>query len=377
MIKIAFLIRDLNYGGAQRQLITLVKGLPADLFDTTLLYFYPDSPLVQDLESHPHIKTICLHKTGRWDTLNFSRKLFGCLRKLQPDVLHAYLGESNLIGLFLKPFFPKTKVILSIRGSQENLQETYGQISLRMFQLECWLSPLADLTIANSNAGKNYHVKCGFNSDKITVVPNGIDVSKFVSNSLKRNDLRAEWKIKEEEFLVGLVGRLSPMKDHPNFLKAAALVLQERDDIKFVCVGTGSEDYRDKLIELSVATGLSQKIIWAGARSDMLAVHNALDLLVLPSVNGEGFPNVIGEAMACGTPCIATDVGDSAWVMGDLGIVVPPQNPKALAAAICTAINKLEKYEFNPDLLRKRIVDNFSVESLVNNTSSAILELLK
>ncbi|PSB01885.1 group 1 glycosyl transferase [Merismopedia glauca CCAP 1448/3] len=375
-MKIAFLIRDLNYGGAQRQLVTLVKALPTDIFAIAVLYFYADGPLIKELE-YTNIKLICLDKKGRWDTLNFLRNLYQNLQKIKPDVLHAYLGEANLISLFLKPLFPKTKIILSIRGSEENLLETYGKISLWMFRLESWMSFLADLIIANSKAGKKYHVSQGFPAPKTIVIPNGIDIKKFASNLEERNRLRAEWQINQDEILIGLIGRLSPMKDHPNFLQAAALVSQKGDDIKFVCVGTGSEDYAHKLLELTAELALTEKVIWAGSRSDMLAVHNALDIAVLTSVNGEGFPNVIGEAMACGKPCIATDVGDSAWIVGELGTIVPPQNSEALAEAICATIETLKNHQFEPEKIRQRIVDNFSVESLVNNTQIAILNEVK
>lgn len=376
MFKIAFLIRDLNYGGAQRQLVTLVKGLPTDIFETTVLYFYADSPLVKELES-TSIKLICLNKTGRWDTFNFFTQLYQQLQRIKPDVLHAYLGEANLISLVLKPFFFKTKIILSIRGSEENLLETYGNISVLIFRLESWMSSLADLIIANSRAGKNYHASQGFPASKIIVIPNGIDTTKFTPNVEARNRLRQEWQITEEQILIGLVGRLSPMKDHPNFLQAAALVSQKVNKIKFVCVGTGTESYAQKLLTLTAELSLTEKVIWAGARSDMLAVHNALDIAVLTSVNGEGFPNVIGEAMACGTPCIATDVGDSAWIVDDLGTIVPPQNPAALAEAICNTVASLKNNQIDPIQIRQRIIDNFSVLKLVENTKTAILDLLK
>jgi glycosyltransferase involved in cell wall biosynthesis len=375
IIKIAFLIRDLNYGGAQRQLVTLVKGLPEDKFDITLLYFYANGPLAKELES-THVKLICLNKQGRWDTFNFCKTLYQHLKEFQPDVLHAYLGESNIISTLLKPLLPKTKIVLGIRGSEENLLATYGKISVWMFRCQAWLSSIADLTIANSQAGRDYHVAQGFSAQKTIVVPNGIDVQKFTPNLVERNRVRAEWQIADKEILVGLIGRLSLMKDHANFLKAAALTLEKMDKIKFVCVGTGNEDYTAKLLKLTKELGIEEKVIWAGARSDMLGVHNALDIAVLTSVNGEGFPNVIGEAMACGTPCIATDVGDSAWIIGELGTIVPPQNPQALQAAILATIQQLENNRYDPVKIRERVIENFSVETLVENTQTAILSLL-
>src|SRR5258707_3122467 len=107
-----------------------------------------------------------------------------------------------------------------------------------------------------------------------------------------------------------MVGRLDPMKDYPNFLQAASLIIQERDDIRFVCVGGGPDKYIQEYNELARSLGLEQVLIWTGARHDMLSILNALDIFVLSSAFGEGFPYALGEAMACGVSCVATDVCD-------------------------------------------------------------------
>ena len=134
--------------------------------------------------------------------------------------------------------------------------------------------------------------------------------------------MRLEWGIAECEKLIGQVGRLDPMKDHSTFLKAAALLAHERKDVRFVCVGEGPTGYRDELYSLAKTLGLASRLIWAGSRRDMPAVYNAFDVAVSSSRWGEGLPNVIAEAMACGVPCVVTDVGDSAFVVDKLGVVV-------------------------------------------------------
>ena len=125
------------------------------------------------------------------------------------------------------------------------------------------------------------------------------------------------------------------MKDHPNFLQAAAILAQKHDNMRFFCVGTyeGGEEYQHQMYRLSKELGLKDRVVWTGGSSDIPAVCNALDLVVSASAYGEGFGNVIGEAMACNTPCAVTDVGDSAWIVGDLGKVVPAKNSQALAKA--------------------------------------------
>lgn len=369
--KVAFLIRDLNYGGAQRQLVTLAKGFDKQYFDVTVLYFYPGGPLEKDLKDSG-ISTICLEKQGRWHLFSFIQHLIQHLNRIQPDVLHGYLGESNLLTIFLKPFFPSTRMIMGERGSNENLLNTYGWISPLLFQLECFLSRFADLVVVNSHAGSKYYLNHGFPIKKTVVIPNGIDTEKFKPDPEARAKVRAEWGISKDTILIGIIGRLVLMKDHPTFLKAVALLYEDRQDVRFVCVGTGPEDYTQKLYQLAKELGISEQVIWAGARQDMPAIHNALDILSSASADGEGFPNVIGEAMACGVPCVATNVGDSAWIIGDTGVVVPPKNPEALKTAIKQLIENLNTNSYNREQIRQQIINCFSVIKLVQNTKATL-----
>jgi glycosyltransferase involved in cell wall biosynthesis len=203
----------------------------------------------------------------------------------------------------------------------------------------------------------------------MVVISNGIDTERFQPDSEAGAKVRSEWGISEKIILIGLVGRLDPMKDHPTFLKAAALLCKEREDVHFVCVGIGSEHYTLELQQLTSELDISEKVIWAGGRSDMPTVHNALNIASSSSSYGEGFANVIGEAMACGVPCVVTDVGDSAWIVGDTGIVVPPKNPEALAAGWNSLLNlAVTERVALAEKARKTIVENFSLRNLVQKT---------
>jgi glycosyltransferase involved in cell wall biosynthesis len=293
--KVVFLIRDLNYGGAQRQLVTLVKALNQEnCFDLTVLHFYSGGPLLKDLIDHG-ITTISLEKQERWDVLGFFWRFFWHLKRIQPDVLHGYLGESNLVTIFVKPFFPSTRIIWGIRGSNTP-SGRYGWLGSLLFQLERLLSSFTDLIVVNSHTGKADYVNQGFAPDKMVVISNGIDTERFQSDSEAGAKMRSEWGISENTILIGLVGRLAPMKDHHTFLKAAALLSKERQDVRFVCVGVGEENYTKELYQLTDDLGISEKIIWAGGRSDMLAVFNALNIACSSSSDGEGFANVVGES---------------------------------------------------------------------------------
>jgi glycosyltransferase involved in cell wall biosynthesis len=166
------------------------------------------------------------------------------------------------------------------------------------------------------------------------------------------------------------------MKDHPNFLRAAAQIARSRADVRFVCIGVGPEAYASELVQLTAELGIADRVIWAGGRSDMPAVFNALNLVCSSSAYGEGFPNIIGEAMACGIPCVVTDVGDSAWIVGDLGTVVPPQNPEALQTALEKSIASCKLDGSAAMTIRQRVVERFSVAQLTLKTQGILQELI-
>jgi glycosyltransferase involved in cell wall biosynthesis len=203
------------------------------------------------------------------------------------------------------------------------------------------------------------------------VIHNGIDLNRFQREEAGRTRVRAEWGVLPDEILIGRIGRLDPQKDQATFLEAAARVAAERPDVRFVMVGNDRFGDQDDLAPLVDRLKVGDRLIWAGHRSDMAAVHSAFDLCVSSSAFGEGTPNVLVEAMACGTPCVATDVGDSAKAVGEFGIVVPRRDPAALAQGILAALDApLDRRE-----LRAHVSDHFSMEHLITATESALVGL--
>lgn len=365
-MKIAFLIRSLHLGGAERQLVALAKGLSARGHAVEVLTFYKGGPLGAEL-SEAGIPLWELDKRGRWDVLGFAIRLIGRVRRSQPDVLHGYLAVPNILLTVLRPFFSGARIVWGVRASFMDLTR-YDWMASVVYRIECLLSHRADLIIANSEAGSNYAVANGFPPEKLVVCPNGIDTERYRPNATTGAAVRATWNVPDDATLIGLVGRLDPMKNHPAFLRAAAAVAAERPDVRFVCVGGGPESYAAELRRLANELGLSDKLIWAGPQLNMPAIYNALDLACSASC-GEGFPNVIGEAMACGVPAVVTNVGDSAHVVGNTGWVAPPGAPDALTDALRDAL--VENNAARGKHARARIVEHFSLDALV--TASEVL----
>lgn len=373
--KILFLIRSLNYGGAERQLVALARGIHERGHQVVVAAFYQDGPLEHDLHE-AGVPVISLGKRKRWDVFPFLLRLVRLIRCEKPDILHGYLSEANLLTILLKPLFPRIKMVWGVRASNTDLNQ-YDWLARFLFPVQCFFSRFADIIIVNSNAGRDYHQKHGFPNRKMVVIPNGIDTQIFKPDAGARIRIRAEWGIKEDEKLIGLVARLDPMKDHPVFLRAAAILTKERQDVRLVCIGDGPEPYKAELKRLSGELGLENKLLWTGTRSDMPFVYNALDIATSSSY-GEGFPNVIGEAMACGVPCVVTDVGDSALIVGESGIVVPPKNSELLKLALLRMLSRIETQNnfTHREMCRSRIIKNFSESNLINTTLNSIKEIL-
>ncbi len=368
---ILFLARSLDRGGAERQLVVLAKGLVRRGHAVAVAVFFGGGVYEAEL-AKTGVRVINLGKRGRWDVLPFLNRLVRFLRKERPAVMHSYLGVPNILAAVLKPLLPGTRIVWGVRASNVDLSR-YDWLSRLAYVLERRLARFADRIIANSQAGKRYAVANNFPEDKIIVVPNGIDTTYFRFDPEGRHQVRSEWGLGEDEVLIGLVARLDPMKDHPTFLEAASHIARGRHDVRFVCVGEGSAGYLETIKQQAVALGLIEQLILAGARDNMPAVYSALDIASSSSSFGEGFSNTIAEAMACGVPCVVTDVGDSAHIVGDTGSVVAPGDGSALAAAILNLTNlPSEERQALGDAGRARIVSEFGLDRLVQRTELAL-----
>jgi glycosyltransferase involved in cell wall biosynthesis len=375
MIRLLFLIRSLEAGGAERQLVELIRAMDKSQFDMTVATFYGGGAFRHELESLKAVRVLSLDKKGRWDVFPFVWRLWHVTRSLRPHIMYGSMGISNELSLLVGRAVG-AKVVWSLRASNMDFSH-YSWLSRWSFRTGAWLSRFPDLIIANAYAGKEHHIAHNYSGKRMMVIPNGIDVEAFQPDLDAGTRVRREWGIREDEMLVGVVGRLDPMKDHATFLRAAARLVRTRRDVRFVCVGGGPERYASELRALVTKLGLEGKVIWAGTRSDMPSVYNALDIACSSSY-GEGLPNAIAEAMSCGVPCIVTDVGDSARLLGRPDLVVPPSDPEALAASLnrVLSIPPGERSALGSQA-RERISREYGVAQLARRTEDALLGLLR
>jgi len=372
-----FLIRSLNIGGTERQLVELVKGLDKTRFKVTVGIFYNEGALIEEIEGIPGIHVISLNKRGRWDLARFICRFIKILTTLKPHILYSFLPDANLVGLISGRITRVKQIVWGVRASNMDVSR-YDWLAGLSLRLSVFLSRFPNAIIANSVAGLRFHKDIGYKTERMKVIPNGIDTKLFKPDHPSGFRLRDEWGIDEKTVSIGLMGRLDPMKDHTTFLRAVKIFNQEERSVRFVCVGDGKEPYKSEIHSLCRKLGLNGSLIWTGERYDMIVVYNAMDIVTSSSSFGEGFPNVIGEAMACGVPCVVTDVGDSAIIVGETGIVVPPKDPQALADGWRSMLKRLnDKSSSIKEMARARIVSHYSSEIFIQKTSRVFLGLLR
>jgi glycosyltransferase involved in cell wall biosynthesis len=331
----------------------------------SILTFYSGGHLEREITSDTGIALICLNKAGRYDLAGFLGRLIKMLRTLNPHITHGYLGGANELSLIGRTC--GARVVWGLRHSDLTDVPVADRL---LFRAGAMLSRVPDCLIANSESGRSFHAARGYSASRIVVIPNGIDTERFAILPAGRATWRREWKIADHEILIGRAGRYDPMKDYPSFLRAAAMINRGHRHARFVCVGDGTDSA--ELRAVAAREGIANRVIWAGGLDDMPAVYNAFDISVSSSVS-EGFPNVVAESMACGTPCVTTDVGDSASIVDRMGLVVEPANPVALADGISRLV--ASPGQFPRERVRQRITDTFSARLLVSRTE-AVFERL-
>ncbi|MBF0515585.1 MAG: glycosyltransferase [Nitrospirae bacterium] len=371
-IRILFLIQTLDTGGAERQLIELVKALDKSLFAITVGAFYDGGAFRSELDGVAGVRVVSFRQRGRWDPVPVFR-IVKEARSFKPAIVYGFMGVANEIGAIVGRAVG-AKVVWGLLSSDMDLS-LYHWVSTFMFKAGAVLSRIPDLIIANSEAGMRHHASCGYSVRRMIVIHNGIDPWRFRPLDAARQLQRQQWQIPEGVRLIGIFGRLDPIKDHRTFLQAAAILSSKRNDVRFVCVGTGAKEFVAGLKNTPAAIELASRVIWAGWVADIVAAYNAMDIVTNSSIS-EGLSNVICEAMACGVPCVVTDVGDSRLIVGDTGIAVAKQDPSAMAAAWDLMLNwPADKMTEARRMARQAIEDHFSVRQMAAKTEAALIKL--
>ena len=378
-MKLLLLLPSLDAGGAQRQFVQLAHAMARRGHEVVCVALVPGGPYWDDLVENPSLRVLALEARRRPGRLGLSHRLpatalrlAAFVRRERPDLLYSALHIANLFAWLATLGGRTVPVVWGMRAASQELRWR-RRLPYELCRLA---SGRIDLLIANSATGLAAHTVRGYRARQDAVIPNGIDTDLFRPDLGARSALRREWGVAEDEPLVGIVGRLVPVKDHPTFLAAAAALAPGCPNARFVCIGDGPSAHRERLVRQAQELGIAERLRWAGEQRDMPRVYNALDLLCLSS-SSEGFPNVLAEAMSCGVPCVATAVGDVATILGDIGGIVPPGDPAALAEAMhrVLVLSPDQRHALGA-AARARIVERFGLDAMVAGTEAALLAVL-
>jgi glycosyltransferase involved in cell wall biosynthesis len=363
--KIVHIITGLATGGAETMLLKVLSRIDRSRFDSIVVSLMKREAVAEKIESFGIQVHSMDMKPGKIPGIGFLH-LVRLLRRLKPDIIQGWMYHGNLaaqLAAFLLP--GRIQVLWNIRGTNTNLSKEKFLTALSIW-LGARFSGFPVKIINNSRTSALDHEKelC-YRSGKWVIIPNGFDVELFVRSSEARTRFRSSLNLKQDAFLIGLVGRYHLVKDHRTFLKAAAILLGSHPDVHFALIGEGLTPANAEIMKMIDALQLTGSVRLLGKREDVHFVTAALDIASSSSY-GEGFPNVIGEAMSCGVPCVVTDVGDSAHIVGDTGRIVPPRNPEALANAWREMIEMGDEKRTTLGIrARKRIIEKFSLDSVV------------
>jgi len=295
--------------------------------------------------------------------------LLTLLRRLQPDAVQCWMYHANLIGGLVAKFAGIGKVFWGIHHSSFTDSKRTTVLTSRLCALLS--SVLPQKIVFCSKNSTVIHKQQGYKSEKFVVIANGYDIVTFSPDSKARQVFRHECGLDDSLFVIGMAARFHPMKDHRNLLAALAFVRKSVKDFHCLLAGTGINQQNAALTKKIEQLELQDKTTLLDRRNDIPAFMNAIDLYICSSSSGEAFPNVLAEAMACRTPCVTTDVGDAALIVGETGWVVPPRNPEALAEAILAAMaekkNAMAAWQKRKQAARERIAEHFTLQKMIDS----------
>tara|TARA_B100000029_G_scaffold475408_2_gene518627 strand:- start:3402 stop:4553 length:1152 start_codon:yes stop_codon:yes gene_type:complete len=368
-VKIAFLIRKLDRGGAETQLMYLAKGLIDSGHNVQIFVFYGGGSL-EGKYTELGIPLNSLNKSGRWDLLFFATRWLIAVAKFRPCIVYSFLTEANLVALLVKFVRPSTDIIWGIRAASDDSSLRPHDVFVWLgFNIARMLSKVPTYIVTNSYAGAETIAKKRFSRKGLVTIVNGVDMDEFIISQSSRDWLCAEQNVLKSRPLIGIVARLDPIKNHQLFLLAAKTYLDNYDCATFVLVGDGNRSYKSLLEKMITKLDIEENVIWLGERSDMCQIYSALDVTTLCS-NSEATPNVILESMACGTPCVATRVGDVARLLDGSGITIETNDHNSLAAAWAKSLERsaVTGREELAQQLRTFVNKSYSLEKMVDNT---------
>lgn len=372
MSRIVHVITGLNNGGAEAVLYRLCAH------DTTHRH-YVISMMNEGRYGQPlqeaGIEVYCLNMPQGRITLGGLIKLRRLLKQLQPDLVQTWMYHADLIGGLMARWVGIQRVYWNVRHTtfeSGKSKRTTVWVAKACAALSSWLP---EKIIYCAHQARQTHEAMGYAVDKGVVVPNGYDLTRFIASDALRTATREALELHPSVPVLGMVGRFNPQKDHENLIRALGQLKQRGYGFNCLLIGPDLDQDNARLNEWLQTYDIAEQTRLLGQRNDIAELMNALDLHILSSAFGEAFPNVVAEAMACGTPCVVTRVGDAALIVGETGWVIEPHDSDALAQTLMRALDErclsVAEWKARQQACRQRIVDLFSLQSMIKHYDQA------
>lgn len=364
-MKILHIITGLGTGGAERALWQLLQGGLSQQFQSCVVSL-GDAGTIGPLIRETGVPVFTLDMREGASMFQSVVKLRKIVRQFCPDIVQGWMYHGNLAAS-IAPLLASQSIptIWNVRQSLYDLnhEKTGTRIVIKSNR---FLSGRPNSIIYNSSISRNQHELFGFASKRGQVIPNGFDLDKLCPNREAGLAVRHDLGIPADATVIGHIARFHPMKDHRRFVRTAVRITKAHSDVHILLGGLNVTPANQTLYSL-IPERLRARFRWLGERNDVINLMRSMDLFCLSSAWGEAFPNVLGEAMAAGVPCVTTEVGDSAQIVADTGVVVPPNNDDALFNGLMEMLNHLPNIQRTlGESARMRIKKNYSLDAVVN-----------
>lgn len=376
MIKVIHIITDLDTGGAEMMLFNLVSRMDRRLFHNEIISLADIGVVGKELQKAGiSVYGLGLNRNKISSSVHLG-SLVCLLKEIKPEIIQTWLYHADLVGGIAARLAGNVPVIWGIRHSDLSLAGLKKRTRFVVRLCSGLSRTIPVKIICNSQASRLAHIKFGYDKHKIAVIPNGIDLARFKPDETARASVRQELGLSSDTLLVGLIARFDPLKDQHNFIQAAGLFHKTSPDTHFVLCGKDINPQNQTLVRWINTAGIKENCHLLDLRHDIARIISAMDIVTSSSYS-ESWTTVIGEAMACGVPCVATDVGDSALIIGDTGKIVPPRNPKELANGWQEIINLGESQRMRLGLsARRRISEHFNITAIVRQYQSLYQDMI-
>jgi glycosyltransferase involved in cell wall biosynthesis len=381
-IKVLRIIARLIIGGPSFHVINLNRGLNPHKFESLLVCGTENAgeQSLMDFAFSQGIKPVVISEMVAEASLKpcdvkALYKLYWMIRRERPDIVHTHTAKAGFLGRLAARLAKVPVIIHTYHG--HILHGYYGPLKTNLLRrMEKTLAHITDCIIAVSAEVKRELVTYGVSSsERIVVIPLGLELEPFLNCAARRGELRRELGIDDGAPLVGIVGRIVPIKNHRLFLDASLMAANQNPQVRFVIVGDGP--IRAEMQRYAYELGMADRVIFVGWRRDLQRIYADLDVLVLSSIN-EGTPVSAIEAMAAGCPVAATRVGGLPDLIteGETGLLVPSEDAKALATAIDSLLKNPRARRQMGQIARGIVKERFAAQRLISDMERLYQELL-